>query len=364
MTKLINLKSIDRRFPWSFLGFLAGVIFGLFGVYTVFFYAKAPELKAEIQSATPVFSLKENVHDLNIIFKGQDIKQAHKGLTLINLKLINNGNFSIKPGDFDPKAPLTIILKKGEIVKADILETSDPYFKKVFADTKISSQSIQFPPFIMDPGQYLSIHLLTLHEESARPTLTITGKIANVPNVPVIKIVSNPSNTSKQTLAFSGDIIVQFMRVLVYGISTLLGIIGIIILFWKIQSSIESKRRKNHRLKIEMEIEKFLLSLPREDRLALEPIAKAILRNKELREALFRKLPRIREFWDYYDDLKRHLSDEGLNEELNEKLNEKLNYYFEDLKIISPNFNFDRIISNEKRLMALVQLLTILDSYF
>ena len=64
------MQSIEQKIPWSFLGFLVGVTFGCFGIYSVFFYTKAPDLRVEIISSAPVFSIQENVQELDIIFKG------------------------------------------------------------------------------------------------------------------------------------------------------------------------------------------------------------------------------------------------------------------------------------------------------
>jgi len=340
MRDKINLMSLDRRFPWSLLGFLAGLIFGLFGIYSVFFYTKAPDLRAEIESSTPVFSLRENVKDLKIIFKGQDIKQAHKELTLINLKLINRGNIPIKPGDFDQKDPLTLFLQNGEIIKADILETSDSYLKKVFADTRKNPQCIQFPPFIMEPDQYLSIRLLTLHTENAAPTLIVTGKIANVRNVPVIGIASDERSPSKLTLAFSGDFVVQFIRVFVYGISTLGAIIGLILLY----GTILDRRNRRSQRHMSMRIGEFLLSLSEDDRLALEPIAEVLLRDKDLRHKLRAKL-----------DCLFPLNTGSLN-------NYEYDRLIAELGRIVPGFNPGRFMSDKKRITHLCELLDIVDN--
>lgn len=339
--------SIDRKFPWSFLGFLTGVIFGVFGIYTVFFYAKAPDLKAEIQSSAPVFSLRENVQDLDIMFKGQNIRQSHKALTLINLKLINRGNVPIRPGDFDQKDLLSLSLKaKGEIVKSDILDASEPYLNKVFADTTKNNQSIQFPPFIMEPGQFISLQLLTLHDENEKPTLTISGKIANIPNIPVIEIAPHAIAPSKKMIAFSGDIVVQFIRVAVYGLGSLAILAGIMALFVTIRDRVEMNMRQRRRIFTERRMHEFLSSLTSRDRQAIEPIARTIITDKHVAFMLHHEL---RPFL-------HRLTDQPI-ESL--KKDEHLEMLMDHLDMSLPNFKREYFLSSEKGLLHLIRLLEI-----
>jgi hypothetical protein len=277
MTQDSKFASIDRRFPWSFLGFIAGIAFGIFGIYTVFFYAKAPDLRAEIQSATPVFSLRENVQDLDIMFKGQNIREARKALMLISLKLINRGNVPIKPVDFDHKNLISLSVGNGELVRFDILDTSEPYLKKVFGESTTTRQSIQFPPFIMEPSHFIVFRLLVLHNENVRPELGITGKIANVSAIPVLDTTTQAAEPTKGNIAFAGDGVVQFVRVVVYGLGSLIVLVGIIIQFMFISDRIGKHKQWQRRQFTEERIAEFLAKLSERDRQAIAPIAHDII---------------------------------------------------------------------------------------
>ena len=273
MTKDNTVASIYRRVPWSLLGCLIGITFGLFGIYTVFFYAKAPEVRAEIESVAPVISLRENVQELDIMFKGQNIREAHKALTLVSLKLINRGNVPVKPGDFDQKDLLSLLVRNGELVRSDILDTSEPYLQKVFAESTTTNQGIKFPPFIMEPGHFISFRLLLLHNENVHPTLELTGKIANVPTIPVVEAATDVGAPTKGSIAFSGDFVVQFIRVAAYGLGTLAVLAGVLALVAAIGSHIEKSKERGRRLITQMRVQEFLESLPAGDRDAVEPVA-------------------------------------------------------------------------------------------
>lgn len=277
-------RSIERRFPWSFLGFLAGVIFGLFGIYTVFFYNKTADLKAEILSFAPVLSIRENVQDLEILFKGQNIKQTRNALTLVNLKLINIGNIALKPGDFDQKDLLAICLTDGEFVNSDILERSDPYLDKVFAETTKTPQRIAFPPFIMEPSHFMSLKLLILHNESVTPTLTIKGKVANVPKIPIVGLSETAATRSAMAIALSGGLLIQFIRIGLYGIGAVILFLIILIPSIVIIDKAEDHGLRRRKRRIELSVNEYLQSLDQSARHILEPIAGAIIAEDRWRD--------------------------------------------------------------------------------
>lgn len=89
-------SEIDRKFPWSFLGFIAAIIFGGFGIYTVFFYHTNPDLRMEVANDAPVFSLREQVTGLEIMFRGANIRESHQGLSILTLRIANRGNVAIR----------------------------------------------------------------------------------------------------------------------------------------------------------------------------------------------------------------------------------------------------------------------------
>jgi hypothetical protein len=348
MTKDSKLASIDGRFPWSFLGFVTGIAFGIFGIYTVFFYAKAPDLRAEIQSAAPVFNLRENVQDLDIMFKGQNIREARKALTLISLKLINRGNVPVKPGDFDHKDLISLSVGNGELVRLDILDTSEPYLKKVFRESTTTRQGIQFPPFIMEPSHFIVFRLLVLHNENVRPELRITGKIANVSAIPVLDTTAQVAEPTKGTIAFAGDVVVQFIRVAVYGLGSLIVLAGVIILFMLISAQIEKHKQWRRRQFTEKSIADFLSQLSEHDRQAIEPIAHDII------------LDNYTKYMSIASRLRRHVPQLLLPlEELKKKP------WFEtvlsQLQWLSPHFNKDYFLSNDSGLKNLGRLFRIID---
>lgn len=276
MSISIKLRSVEKRLPWSFLGFLLGLFFGIFGLYSVFFYSRTPDMRIEILSSVPVLSIRENLPDLDIIFKGRNIRQSQQSLTLVNLKIVNRGNVAIKPGDFDLKDPLAIRLQDGEIVKSYILETSELYLDKVFSETISTSRGITFPPFIMEPGHYISLRMLVLHSQSVKPSFKINGKIANVPLISITDSSETGVSPGRSTVAFGGDTFVQFIRIASYGLGTVIFLIGSLWLTMSVKDVIYKRKREQTMFLIKKRLADLRTILSPEMNNALEPIAKAV----------------------------------------------------------------------------------------
>lgn len=342
------IKKIERSLPWSFLGFLVAVVFGLFGIYSVFFYSKAPDLRAEIISSSPVLSIRENVQNLDILFEGQNIRQSHQLLTLISLKLVNRGNMAVKPGDFDPRDLPTILVKNGNIVKSDILETSDEYLAKVFSETTISSDHIVFTPFILEPGNFISIKLLVLHSDSVQPKIEMKGKIANIAVIPVVLSTELQSPT-EVSLAFSGDNQVHFIRFMSYGLGTFMVIIALLVLFALIKGKVERNRLNKGKLIVEERVKEFLSKLDNRSKPLLEQIAHKLLADEI-------------EFIGYR--IRHYIKNINANEEANAEM--YLARLFALLRERGVNVDDKYFQENPymlKQLLALLELISLIDDF-
>lgn len=275
---------IDRRFPWSFLGFLVGLLFGVVGIYSVFIFERRPELAVEVVSDAPVFSLLQPIPELEVVFQGKNIRETRQGLATIILTVANKGNSAIRPVDFDPKDPLTLILRNGEIIGADVVTPTDEYFESVFRQSSQQATQLVLPPFIMEAGQALNIRLLVLHDESHRPILDFKGRLANIRSIEVRQYVP-PSQASTGSAAFRGSPLVQLLRVGAYGLGTIAAIVAGIALSFYLRDKKVAAREKELRARDSQLITRFLSMLPSDERAELEPFAK-VLRSQAFPDAL------------------------------------------------------------------------------
>src|SRR5258708_25782739 len=112
-----KLKGIEQKFSWSFFGLVLTVIFFLFGLYTTFIYVKKPRLLLQVLSEAPVYSLREDVSKLDILFEGEDIRKKSETLTLLTLRGINSGNADIVKNSFDSDHLPAISLQACRVIK-------------------------------------------------------------------------------------------------------------------------------------------------------------------------------------------------------------------------------------------------------
>lgn len=253
MTNAEYEAAIERKIPWSFLGFFAGTVFGLIGIYSVFFYSREPDLNLQIQSKAPVISVREEVPNLEIILNGTDVRKSRQGISLLILKLSNIGNFPITTADFDPKEPFILEVVDGEIIRSTILDKSEPYFETVWKDVKIGTNTLTFPSFIFEPKQFFIIKFLVIHDEKETPHLRSQGKIARVGAINVVDATEGfMTNEEKQTV-LGGNSKTQLIRIIFYGFGTLgtILILTYLILFTKlkIRKVLKERRRGRRRAK-------------------------------------------------------------------------------------------------------------------
>lgn len=269
---------IDRKFPWSFLGFVAGVAFGLFGIYTVFFYDKYPALDIEVANDAPVFSVREQVPELDILFQGTSIREAHQGLAVVTLKISNNGKAAIRASDFDAKDPLALTLLNGKIIRVDLLDSSEDYFKTVFSQVTTTNGTIVIPPFIMEQGRFMALQVLVLHDEKVRPQFKATGKVAGIAQLSIKPcMVAEP--VSPKRSAFSGDLPIQGLRVVVYGGGLITAIVAIVTSSIGISSRISRRRNKELRIRRERILLEYLQNQPPDIRHQLRPFARLCIQH-------------------------------------------------------------------------------------
>lgn len=265
-------RSLERRFPWSFLGFVAGTLFGLIGVYSMFFYSREPDFRIQILSKAPVLSIREDVPNLEIMLNGADVRKTHKGISLLTLKVSNIGSIAITTADFDKNQPFLIQILNGEIIRSTIMDKSDPYFETVWNHVTTSTNTLVFPPFIIEPQQYFVVKLLILHDESVIPAVVNHGKIARTGTIKIADTDASITTGVQPPTLFGGDSRVQLFRVLTYGLGTALCIALLIALVVFTKEGLEYALLELKRRRRRVRIEAYLSTLDEEISSRLRPI--------------------------------------------------------------------------------------------
>lgn len=170
--------------PWvATFSFIFGIV-GVIGVgYTIYEYYrdKDPKLAFIEQSNTTVLDLKEDVSNLEIIYKGADIQKLDKNLRVITFKVMNTGAVNISENFYAQDSPLGFRLEGGNLAEPpQVIGASNEYLSvnlKLKAD---SSDQVTINDVQLDKAQWFTIKVLALTEKDSKPQIIPSGKISGI----------------------------------------------------------------------------------------------------------------------------------------------------------------------------------------
>lgn len=243
---LKSLSIAEKKWP---LGILFGLVGILFGIYQTYFYEIKPELQIEILSETSVLSVHESISDLSINFKGENLSQTGNELRILILKIKNTGNKNILPSDFQPQKPWGIKILPGSIIDLAVTDTNSTKIKEALNPQKVESE-IRFTPTIFEKERFFSLKILMLVPKDANIDISSLDSIADIDNVKIERRSENEQR-SLADKAFTGDTLVQIVRVVGYTIICIIGLIlFLIIIVTPIVSVIDKSQRYLRQRKI------------------------------------------------------------------------------------------------------------------
>ncbi len=242
-----GLVNIERRWAWSFFGFLLAIIFGGIAIYTSFLQDKNPKLEFIVETKTSVLDLKEDIKNLDILYKGINIKKQDKNLSIVTISILNNSDVNILKGFYDDLSPVKIVVENADIVdKPQVISTSNQYLKenvKVHID---STGCIYLPKLILEGQESFSISLLLLHKNGVEPKILAHGKIAGQRNgIQVKTTYQQKSELDFWDKLLFGNIWVHLVRFLGYLFSVIILALAIVIPTVLLSEFISESRKKN-----------------------------------------------------------------------------------------------------------------------
>lgn len=221
-----KFAQLDKKFAWSFLGFLLAAIFGGIAIYTEFVRDASPIIKYEVLSNTKILDVKEDVGGLSIIYNKEDIRKSKKTLSVLVIKVGNEGRSAVLKGYYDPGAPLGLVVNAGEIIKGEVTSASTPYLSENAKLDISNGNTVHFSDVIIEPNESLVIKFLILNPENTVLTVSPIGKVANVKKIQLIDQLGDQKSESFFARVASGSIWVQIVRVPFY----FLGFIGMLLI--------------------------------------------------------------------------------------------------------------------------------------
>lgn len=214
-----KFAQIDKKFAWSFLGFLLAVIFGGIAIYTEFVRDSSPIIKYEVLSNTKILDVKEEVGGLSIIYNEEDIKKSKKTLSIIVIKVSNEGRSAVLKGYYDKAAPLGLVINAGEIIKGEVNSATTAYLQENAKLEISNNKTVTFSDVIVEPNESFIVKFLILNPEDTTPTVTPIGKVANVKKILLVEQYVEQKNNSLMSFlsrAIAGSIWIQLFRIPIY----------------------------------------------------------------------------------------------------------------------------------------------------
>lgn len=218
MPIISELKEMDKKFSWSFLGFLMAIIFGLLSIYLGFFKHDNPALQLVITSNSNVLDIKERLGSLDVLYEGESLSKTSKDLRIITFQVTNPGSAPILPNYYDLQNPVGFTVVNGVLADTpSVVKASNKYLEKNITMSKRTPQSVAFSNIILEPGDSFFIRLLVLYEIGKEPSIEAFGKIANIKEIEVIQDRLAEEERGILEASFTGGIASQFIRLGGYG---------------------------------------------------------------------------------------------------------------------------------------------------
>jgi len=247
------LRNLDQKYPSSFLGLvvgiialMVGIIIGFLGIYLTLFYEKKPEILFDVISNYRVYDIRENIGSLQISFEGENIKEKGLTLSLITIRIANTSRVDILKTFFDEKDPLGLEINSSRIIKYDVIATSNQYLNDTLKITQNNDNSLALAPIIIESDQFITLKLLVIHPEKLTPKITPFGKVAGVKQIKVQEEPQSGTLILNWSRAYSGDVIIQVIRIVIYGFGLVILVISIIISHITIPELLETRKRKKY----------------------------------------------------------------------------------------------------------------------
>lgn len=215
-----RLRDIEKKYAVSLLGFILAIPLALAAIYTDFLREQRPNLKYEILSNTPVLDIHEQVGNLSVLFRGQDIRQTGQSLYALTLRVVNDGRADILIGSYDDQEPFGFAVPPETIVeRAEVLDASNDYLRRSVSVDVRPDSLVVFRKVIMEHGESFTVKILILQKgESDIPSIAPMGKVAGVNRIGITYPYRERNQISFWEQTFSGGMATQIVRLLSYSI--------------------------------------------------------------------------------------------------------------------------------------------------
>jgi hypothetical protein len=239
-------RRIEKQYALTFFAFTLAIILGGVAIYTAFFMDRNPHLRFTLNSLLGVYSIREEIDKLEIIYDGMNIREQNQMLSVMSFTVMNTGRQHITTMMYDYRSLLGFKLDGGSILKAEIIDATKSYLLKNISISFSDKQTVNFWPIIIDSGESFTIKILILHGSSETPQITPLGKIAGVKEIELIPLPVEESEMTFTQQLLTGKLLLKPVKVLgiIFAAAFIILIGGVIMGF--ISSKLEEQKNSKH----------------------------------------------------------------------------------------------------------------------
>ena len=197
---------------------LLSLVVGVFGlVYAYVLQNPAEsEITFEIIGDTNVLDVRKPLQDLDILFRGQDVRDQNLNLRTITTNVVNSGGVNILHTHFDPVDKWGIRFENGEVVEARLTGASSEYLNSNVTLQRVDLNTVVFPNITFDSGDSFAIEVLLLHPKNVSPSISTVGKIAGIKEIEVLPRTLIDEEIGIIQELFPGSFLIQYARMFIY----------------------------------------------------------------------------------------------------------------------------------------------------
>ncbi len=157
----------------TLVGLLLGILGVLVGLVSIWIARRPRQLGYVIERWLPLVS--DTYPGLEVTYKGTRVARPH----LFEIRFKNYGKVEIRPEDFDPKNPLTLILQD-HLVEAALAEGE----RCIRTEIEKSGNSVVIGAVLINPGEEVRVTgLVDLSDHEESGTYAVHGRIAGVARI-------------------------------------------------------------------------------------------------------------------------------------------------------------------------------------
>jgi len=227
MTLRSRLEDIEKRFPWSFVGFAVGSLLGIAGLALGLYFGlhrSQARLSFEIANEVNVLDVRQPLVDLSIAFQGKDLQLANLNLRVFTVKVENSGEVDILQAQYDRDDLWGITVDQGKFIESRLVDTNSDYVRAQLSPEIVRPEFVRLNKIIFERNKYFTLDLLVLHSKEKTPEINLRGKIAGIDQTPTVRSWLLRGERSIWHAAFSGDVLVQVVRGIGYPAAAIVAI--------------------------------------------------------------------------------------------------------------------------------------------